>query len=62
VLSIKSVYICHFLILHSVDFNLTSIIQFSQFLTELDGVEILAGVFVFAATRLVSKQALICPK
>lgn len=28
--------------------------SFSQFLTELDGVEVLTGVFVFAATRFVS--------
>jgi len=58
VLLIKWVYIFHLLILHFVEFNLTSILFIFQFLTELDGVEILAGVFVFAATRSVSKHTL----
>jgi hypothetical protein len=34
------------------------LIVFMQFLTELDGVETLTGVFVFAATRLVLKEML----
>ena len=38
--------------LHVDSILLTILFSYLQFLTELDGVEVLTGVFVFAATRL----------
>lgn len=57
-LLIKLVYICHFSLLYLYLVKSNLILFIFQFLTELDGVEILTGVFVFAATRLVSQACI----